>query len=144
MYQLAIFDLDGTLLDTLADLRQGINYALGTQGFAPRSMAEVRAFVGNGIWKLVERAVPAGTSEAQMDAVYEAFNPYYARHCADLTVAHGFSRKTLDAHHAKTARQVSNGILPVQELAALFSRYVHVTVQISDEEMYQVAGRYAP
>lgn len=86
MYQLAIFDLDGTLLDTLADLRQGINYALGTQGFAPRSMAEVRAFVGNGIWKLVERAVPAGTSEAQMDAVYEAFNPYYARHCADLTV----------------------------------------------------------
>ena len=70
MYQLAIFDLDGTLLDTLADLRQGINYALGTQGFAPRSMAEVRAFVGNGIWKLVERAVPAGTSEAQMDAVY--------------------------------------------------------------------------
>lgn len=85
MYQLAIFDLDGTLLDTLADLRQGINYALGTQGFAQRSMAEVRAFVGNGIWKLVERAVPAGTSEAQMDAVYEAFNPYYARHCADLT-----------------------------------------------------------
>ena len=49
-------------------------------------MAEVRAFVGNGIRKLVERAVPAGTSEAQMDAVYEAFNPYYARHCADLTV----------------------------------------------------------
>lgn len=86
MYQLAIFDLDGTLLDTLADLRQGINYALGTQGFAPRAMAEVRAFVGNGIRKLVERAVPAGTSEAQMDAVYEAFNPYYARHCADLTV----------------------------------------------------------
>ena len=86
MYQLAIFDLDGTLLDTLADLRQGINYALGTQGFAQRSMAEVRAFVGNGIWKLVERAVPAGTSEAQMDAVYEAFNPYYAKHCADLTV----------------------------------------------------------
>ena len=85
MYQLAIFDLDGTLLDTLADLRQRINYALGTQGVAPRSMAEVRAFVGNGIRKLVERAVPAGTSEAQMDAVYEAFNPYYARHCADLT-----------------------------------------------------------
>lgn len=58
-----------------------------------------------------------------------------------LSVAHGFSRETLDAHHAKTARQVSNEILPVQELAALFSRYVHVTVQISDDEMYQVAGQ---
>ena len=85
MYQLAIFDLDGTLLNTLADLRQGINYALGTPGFAPRSMAEVRAFVGNGIRKLVERAVPAGTRAAQMDAVNAAFNPDYARHCADLT-----------------------------------------------------------
>lgn len=85
MYQLAIFDLDGTLLDTLADLRQGINYALGTQGFAPRTLAEVRAFVGNGIWKLVERAVPAGTDEARMEAVYGAFNSYYAVHCADLT-----------------------------------------------------------
>ena len=49
MYQLAIFDLDGTLLDTLADLRQGLNYALSTQGFAPRTLPEVRAFVGNGI-----------------------------------------------------------------------------------------------
>lgn len=112
MYQLAIFDLDGTLLDTLADLRQGINYALGTQGFAPRSMAEVRAFVGNGIRKLVERAVPAGTSEAQMDAVYEAFNPYYARHCADLTVPYdgvlrccrSCRRRAWSAHWYRTSR----------------------------------------
>ena len=85
MYQLAIFDLDGTLLDTLADLRQGLNYALGTQGFAPRSLPEVRAFVGNGIRKLIERAVPAGTDAAQIDAVFEAFHPYYAVHCADFT-----------------------------------------------------------
>lgn len=60
MYQLAIFDLDGTLLDTLADLRQGLNYALATQGFAPRTLPEVRAFVGNGIRKLIERAGPRG------------------------------------------------------------------------------------
>ena len=72
MYQLAIFDLDGTLLDTLADLRQGLNYALSTQGFAPRTLPEVRAFVGNGIRKLIERAVPAGTDEAQIEAVFEA------------------------------------------------------------------------
>lgn len=85
MYQLAIFDLDGTLLDTLADLRQGLNYALSTQGFAPRTLPEVRAFVGNGIRKLIERAVPAGTDEAQIEAVFEAFNPYYAVHCADFT-----------------------------------------------------------
>ena len=85
MYQLAIFDLDGTLLDTLADLRQGLNYALATQGFAPRTLPEVRAFVGNGIRNLIMRAVPAGTDEAQIDAVFQAFNPYYAVHCADFT-----------------------------------------------------------
>lgn len=88
MYQLAIFDLDGTLLDTLADLRQGLNYALSTQGFAPRTLPEVRAFVGNGIRKLIERAVPAGTDEAQIEAVFEAFNPYYAVHCADFTTTY--------------------------------------------------------
>lgn len=85
MYQLAIFDLDGTLLDTLDDLRQGLNYALSTQGFAPRTREEVRAFVGNGIRKLIERAVPADTTPAQIDAVMAAFTPYYARHCADQT-----------------------------------------------------------
>ena len=85
MVQLAIFDLDGTLLDTLADLRKGINHALASEGFAPRTLEEVRAFVGNGIHKLVERAVPPGTGEAQIEAVYAAFGPYYAVHCADET-----------------------------------------------------------
>lgn len=58
-----------------------------------------------------------------------------------LTVAHGFSRKVLDAHHEKTARSVSNGLLPAETLAGLFAKYLSVTVQISDDEMYQVAGR---
>ena len=122
MYQLAIFDLDGTLLDTLADLRQGINYALGTQGFAPRSMAEVRAFVGNGIWKLVERAVPAGTSEAQMDAVYEAFNPYYARHCADLTVPYDGILPLLQKLQAQGVVCALGSLYLAGEIRAVFHR----------------------
>ena len=52
MYQLAIFDLDGTLLDTLADLHAGVNHALAAFGYAPRTLDEVRAFVGNGAQKL--------------------------------------------------------------------------------------------
>lgn len=58
-----------------------------------------------------------------------------------LTAAHGLSGKALDAHHAKTARNVSNGMLPVETLAEIFARYLTVTVQISDSDMYQVAGR---
>ena len=58
-----------------------------------------------------------------------------------LTVAHGFSRKALDAHHAKAARSVSNGLLPVEALAGLFAKHLTVTVQISNDEMYQVVGQ---
>lgn len=58
-----------------------------------------------------------------------------------LTVAHGFSRKALDSHHAKTARSVSNGLLPVEALAGLFAKHLTVTVQISNDEMYQVVGQ---
>ena len=85
MYQLAIFDLDGTLLDTLADLHAGVNHALAAFGYAPRTLDEVRTFVGNGAQKLIARAVPAGTSQAQQDAVLAEFQTYYGTHCADLT-----------------------------------------------------------
>ena len=84
-YQLAIFDLDGTILNTLEDLADSINYALKKNGYAERTIDEVRRFVGNGIRKLVERATPAGTSEKEMDRVQEAFNEYYKVHCADKT-----------------------------------------------------------
>ena len=84
-YQLAIFDLDGTILDTLEDLADAINYALKENGYPERTVDEVRSFVGNGIRKLVERAVPGGTSTGEMDRVQEVFNRYYKVHCADKT-----------------------------------------------------------
>lgn len=84
-YQLAIFDLDGTILNTLEDLADSINYALKANGYPERTIDEVRRFVGNGARKLVERATPAGTSENEQDQVLEAFNRYYKVHCADKT-----------------------------------------------------------
>ncbi len=58
-----------------------------------------------------------------------------------LTVAHGMSREKIDAHHHGTARHVSNGLMPAEELAALFAKYLEPTVALSDERMYQVAGK---
>ena len=83
--QLAIFDLDGTLLDTLDDLADAVNWALEQEGLPQRTREEVRAFVGNGIRSLIERAVPAGTAAAQTDRVFAAFKARYADHCADRT-----------------------------------------------------------
>ena len=63
-YNTVIFDLDGTLLDTLDDLAAAVNHALGELGFPLRSRDEVRQFVGNGVAKLMERALPAGANPA--------------------------------------------------------------------------------
>ena len=84
-YRLAIFDMDGTILDTLRDLADTMNHALQVNGFPVRALDEIRQFVGNGIGKLVERAVPDGTSEAEIKAVRQDFDKYYKEHCADTT-----------------------------------------------------------
>ena len=84
-YKLAIFDLDGTILDTLEDLADAMNYALGEHGYPGRTIEEVRRFVGNGIRKLIERAVQAGLAKEEIDRVHEAFSAYYQQHCADKT-----------------------------------------------------------
>ena len=85
MIKLAIFDLDGTLLDTLEDLAAAVNHALAANGMPPRRLDEVRAFVGNGIPKLAARAVPAGTDKAAEAAVLSALLSFYKDHCKDRT-----------------------------------------------------------
>lgn len=84
-YDAAIFDLDGTLLDTIDDLKNSINHALSVCGYPPRTRAEVLAFVGNGVLRLVELAVPPGTPADRRQAVLDAMNAHYAAHCAQLT-----------------------------------------------------------
>ncbi len=84
-YDAAIFDLDGTLLDTIDDLKNSINHALSVCGYPPRTRAEVLAFVGNGVPRLVELAVPPGTPTDRRQAVLDAMNAHYAAHCAQLT-----------------------------------------------------------
>ncbi len=84
-YELAVFDLDGTILDTLQDLYTSVNAALAKSRFPLRSMDEVRAFVGNGVPKLISRACPDGCSEEQIAQVYQDFTAHYSLHCADTT-----------------------------------------------------------
>lgn len=78
-----IFDLDGTLLDTLEDLKDSTNHILTANGFPERSSEEIRSFVGNGVKKLLERALPDGfeRDEAFVDRLYADFSKYYNAHC---------------------------------------------------------------
>lgn len=97
---LIIFDLDGTVLDTLADLTAALNHALLNNGLPPRTLPEVRSFVGNGIRKLIERGVPSGTPEAVIGAVHADFTAYYEKHCADTTAPYAGVRELLAALRA--------------------------------------------
>lgn len=85
MYKAAIFDLDGTLLDSLQDLCISTNYALRQMGFEERTLDEVRQFVGNGVGKLIQRAVPASASEEQVAQTLRIFKEHYVLHCRDNT-----------------------------------------------------------
>ena len=77
-----LFDMDGTLLDTLTDLRIAVNEGLKTEGYPLRTQEEVRLFVGNGMKKLLERALPEGKP---LGRVGEVFHAYYAKHGTDNT-----------------------------------------------------------
>lgn len=86
MKHAVIFDLDGTLLNTLGDLRAATNHALEVRDLPPHSMEEIRQFIGNGIRLLICRAMPEGTPEAEIDAALDDFKTYYAAHIHDRTV----------------------------------------------------------
>ena len=84
-YKAAIFDLDGTLLDTIKDLYNSTNYALAINNMPERSLDEVRCFVGNGVRKLIERAIPNGAQNPLFDKVFNDFKNHYSIHCKDTT-----------------------------------------------------------
>ena len=84
-YQTAVFDLDGTLLNTLEDLYLATNMALERHSLPPRTRDEVRLFVGNGVEMLIRRAVPHGTDEETTLAVLADFKTAYAAICEDHT-----------------------------------------------------------
>ena len=80
-----LFDLDGTLLDTLSDLRDSTNFALKKFGFEGKNTETIRNSVGNGLKKLIQRSLPNGASEDTVDAVLAEMKAYYTLHCCDKT-----------------------------------------------------------
>lgn len=95
-----IWDLDGTLLDTLDDLTASANAALLAHGYAPRTRAEIRRFVGNGVKNLIFRALPPG-DHPDFDAVFADFRAHYAAHCNDQTRPYPGILSMLELLHAQ-------------------------------------------
>lgn len=94
--KLIIFDLDGTLLDTVADLAFSVNHALAKNGFPSHAIEAYKYFVGNGVNKLIERSLPEGYgTEANIALIKEDFRNFYDKHSADHTVPYDGIRELL-------------------------------------------------
>ena len=84
-WQAAVFDLDGTLINSLADLAASVNRILSAEGYPPRTLDEVRQFVGNGVRRLVERALPHQVPPEELDRLFELYKKDYQQHLLDET-----------------------------------------------------------
>lgn len=84
-YDIYIFDLDGTLLATLDDLAASVNFALAVHSMPQHSTEDIRRFVGNGVGKLMERAVPDGVDNPEYETVLQTFKQHYMEHSLDTT-----------------------------------------------------------
>ena len=118
--KLVIFDLDGTLLDTIEDLAVSANYALEVCGYPLHEVSEYPRFVGNGISKLLERALPVeARCEREVERLRQLFMPYYDAHNAVHTRPYAGVEALLDTLH-------TCGVM----LAVASNKYHSATVQI--------------
>lgn len=139
-----IFDLDGTLLNTLNDLAASTNYALRSAGMPEHSVEDVRRFVGNGVKKLMERAIPDGLENPKFDETYATFRRHYLEHSLDTTKPYDGIPEVLAElkRRGKKLAIVSNKFYAAtQELA---KHFFPETIQVAIGERENIHKKPAP
>lgn len=122
-YKAVLFDMDGTLLDTLADMAAAVNHILSVHGYPLRTEEEVRAFVGNGARKLMERALPPDVTGDALEALLEEYRQWYEAHACVKTAPYPGVPAVLAALHRAGVRCAVVSNKPdgaTRELAARF------------------------
>ena len=118
-----VFDLDGTLLDTLEDLKNSVNYAMTQCGYPEHTLDEVRRYVGNGILLLMQRAIPGGKDDPNFDKAFTLFKEHYGKHCNDTTKPYAGIMEllhTLKENNIKIAIVSNKADFAVKELNAIY------------------------
>ena len=144
--QAFIFDLDGTLLDTLGDLAASVNYALKACGMPQHSIDDVRRFVGNGVRLLMERAVPDGAANPRFEEAFATFRQHYLEHSLDTTRPYDGIMEMLQALRSRGFRTavVSNKFYAAtQELCQYFFAD-SIEVAIGEHEAEGIRKKPAP
>lgn len=122
-YKTVIFDLDGTLLNTIEDLTNALNHSLTKFGFPARTLPEAQSFVGNGLRRLLELSIPEGLKNPKFEEVFSYFKPYYTEHCKEATAPYSGIMEVLTElhrHHIPMAIVSNKNDAAVKELAADF------------------------
>ena len=120
-YTTIVFDCDGTLLDTLTDLRNAVNYVLSAHDLPKRSVPEVKAALGNGVAHLMRQSLPTSISEAQFNTYLDEFKAYYGEHLQDYTAPYPGMLDVLDTLRAKgyklaiVSNKIQEGVTPLNK-----------------------------
>ena len=120
-YTTIVFDCDGTLLDTLTDLRNAVNYVLRAHDLPERSVPEVKAALGNGVAHLIRQSLPDSISEAEFNTYLDEFKAYYGEHLQDYTAPYPGMLDVLDTLRAKgyklaiVSNKIQEGITPLNK-----------------------------
>ncbi|MBQ7512873.1 MAG: HAD family hydrolase [Prevotella sp.] len=145
MYNTFIFDLDGTLLDTLQDLANSVNHALRVHHMPEHSTDDIRRFVGNGVRKLMERAIPDGAQNPDFEAVFADFRQHYMHHSLDTTRPYDGIPEVIHELKQRGCRLavVSNKMMAAtQQLVAHF--FPEIDVAIGEHEAAGIRKKPAP
>lgn len=144
-YEIYIFDLDGTLLDTLQDLAASVNYALRQHHMPEHSIDDVRRFVGNGVRRLMERAIPEGAANPAFEAAFATFRKYYMEHSLDTTRPYDGIPELIHELKKRGCRMavVSNKMMAAtQKLVHHF--FPEIEVAIGEDEAAGIRKKPAP
>jgi phosphoglycolate phosphatase len=145
MYNTFIFDLDGTLLDTLQDLADSVNYALRQHHMPEHSVDDVRQFVGNGVRRLMEQAIPDGAANPHFEATFATFRQYYMLHSLDTTKPYDGIPELIHELKERGCQLavVSNKMMAAtQQLVAHF--FPEIDVAIGEHEAEGIRKKPAP
>lgn len=143
-YKAYIFDLDGTLLNTLDDLTNSVNAALKSYGMREHSRDNVCSFVGNGVRKLIERAIPCGDKNPLFEQVFRTFREYYLEHGREYTLPYPEIMEMLTTlkRRGKLIAVVSNKFHPATK--ALCNVYFDHLIDVAIGESERIKKKPAP
>ena len=144
VYDTVIFDLDGTLLNTLEDLKNSVNHALSAFGYPTRTLEDIRLAVGNGARTLLSRSVPESVDENGLEQVYSCFRAHYGAHCNDLTAPYDGILPMLDTLKSRGFQLAIVSNKPDAAVKKLCSLYFSEWVSVSIGERENVRRKPSP